>query len=198
MALSSDRKPVEETDLSRFNNDWFTPGGVFRRSLWYLTNALFFLNPLHPFSGVKVWLLRLFGARIGKGVVIKPGTNIKFPWQLSIGDHCWIGENVWIDNLTKVTIGSHVCLSQGAMILTGNHDFTSRHFDLMIGAITLQNGVWIGARAVVCPGVTCYSHAVLTVQSVATGDLESYGIYQGNPAVKIRDRKIEIKNDKKA
>ncbi len=136
-------------------------------------------------------LLRLFGARIGRGVVIKPAVNIKYPWKLIVGDHCWIGENVWIDNLADVKIGSHVCLSQGAMLLTGNHDFTSPSFDLKPAEIVLHDGVWIGARAVVCPGVTCRSHAVLTVQSVATRDLEAYSVNQGNPAVKVKDRVID-------
>jgi len=178
-------------DNSTFNNHWYQPG----RSkpvlfLWYFVNGMFFLNPLNPLSGLKIWLLRLFGARIGKDVVIKPGVNIKYPWRLEIGDHTWIGEQVWIDNLANVRLGAHVCLSQGAMLLTGNHDYKSPSFDLKIGNIMLENGVWIGTKATVCPGVTCASHAVLSVGSVATSDLEAYSIYQGNPAQKVRDRII--------
>lgn len=132
----------------------------------------------------------MFGADIGKGVVIKPGVNIKSPWLLTIGDHVWIGENAWIDNLVRVRIGNSACISQGAMLLTGNHDYTKSSFDLITGEIILEEGVWIGAKAVVCPGVICRSHAVLTVSSVASSELEAYSIYRGNPAVKIRDRKI--------
>ncbi len=178
-------------DNSSFNNTWYQPG----RSkaillLWFLINALFFQNPANPWSGLKIWLLRLFGARIGKGVVIKPSVNIKYPWRLEIGDYSWIGEDVWIDNLADIRLGANVCLSQGAFLLTGNHDYRSAAFDLKIGNIVLEDGVWIGAKAVVCPGVTCFSHAVLTVNSVATANLEAYGVYQGNPAQKIRDRII--------
>lgn len=133
--------------------------------------------------------MRLFGAKVGKGVVIKPSVNIKSPWRLVIGDHAWIGEFVWIDNLVNVQIGNNCCLSQGAFLLTGNHDYKKTSFDLITGSIVLENGVWIGAKAVVCPGVTCHSHAVLTVGSVATDDLDANGIYQGNPAVKVRERK---------
>jgi putative colanic acid biosynthesis acetyltransferase WcaF len=158
--------------------------------LWYYTNILFFRSYLFPSSRFKMFILRLFGAKIGKGIVVKPGVNIKYPWLLEIGEYTWIGEGVWIDNLTTVKIGSNVCISQGAMLLTGNHDFKKTSFDLIVGSVILENGVWIGAKSVVCPGVKCNTHSVLSVSSVATHDLESYFIYQGNPALKIRERNL--------
>jgi putative colanic acid biosynthesis acetyltransferase WcaF len=124
-------------------------------------------------------------------VCIKPHVHIKYPWKLTIGDHVWIGEQVWIDNLADVKIGNQVCVSQGAYLLTGNHDFKKETFDLIIGAIVLEDGVWIGAKSVVCPGITCRSHAILTVGSVANRDLDAFGIYRGNPAEKIRVRVME-------
>ena len=181
-----------ETDLSHYDNSWYDTGGSsIKRILWYFTNVLFFKNYLNPSSGLKVWLLRLFGAKIGNGVVMKPGVNVKYPWLLYIGDHTWIGENVWIDNLAMVRIGSNVCISQGAMLLCGNHNYKKTTFDLMIGEITLENGSWIGARSVVCPRVTTHSHAVLGVSSVANHDLDAYCIYQGCPAVKVGERVID-------
>ena len=178
-----------KTNLYLYNNSWYNPGGSsLKRMLWYFTNILFFMNPLNPISGIKVRLLRCFGAKIGKGVVIKPSVNIKYPWNLSIGDYTWIGENVWIDNLVQVTIGSNVCVSQGAMLLCGNYKKST--FDLMVGKIVLEDGCWVGAQSVVCPGVTLYSHAVLGVASVANRNLEAYTIYQGNPAQKMRERVI--------
>lgn len=158
--------------------------------MWYFVNVLFFVSHIIPFSGFKIWFLKLFGAKVGYRVVIKPGVNIKYPWKLVIGDYSWIGEDVWIDNLEQVIIGSNVCISQGAMLLTGNHNYKKSSFDLMLGEITLEDGVWIGAKSVVCPGVTCHSHSVLAVGSIATKDLEAYTIYQGNPALPIRKRII--------
>lgn len=179
-----------KADLSRFNNDWYQPGPKWKIILWFITSSVF-LNSYLPLPvSLKVAVLRFFGARIGKGAVIKPAVNIKYPWFLEIGDHVWIGENVWIDNLAPVTIGNHACISQGAMLLTGNHDYRRSSFDLMIKPIVLEEGVWIGAQSVVCPGVTCHSHAVLSVGSVATRPLDAYGIYQGNPAVFVRKREI--------
>jgi len=181
-----------KTNLSSYTPYGYRPGStIIVRFIWYFINILFFKNPLNPFSGVKVFLLRLFGAKIGKGVNIKPSVNIKYPWNLTIGNYSWIGENVWIDNLTTVTIGANCCISQGAMLLCGNHDYRKSTFNLMVGAIILEDGVWIGAKATVCPGVTCCSHAVLSVCSVATQTLEPYAIYQGNPAIKIKARTID-------
>ena len=179
-----------KTDLSKYDNSWYQPGGAIKLLLWLWVNAVFFNHGLALFNGFKIILLRLFGAKIGVGVVIKPSVSIKYPWFLTIGNYVWIGEKVWIDNLTNVTIGNNVCLSQGVMLLTGNHNYTKPTFDLIIGEIILEDGVWLGAQSVVCPGITCKSHSVLTVGSMATKNLESYSIYQGNPAIKVRERKI--------
>lgn len=177
-----------KTDLSKYNNSWYHPGSGMKRTIWYFINVLFIKNAFNPSSKFRVWLLRAFGAQVGCNVVIKPGVNVKYPWLLEIGDYAWIGENVWIDNLAKVRIGNNVCISQGAMLLCGNHNYKKSAFDLMLGEITLEDGCWIGAQSVVCPKVTVHSHAVLGVASVAHHDLDAYWVYQGNPAVKVRER----------
>ena len=100
----------------------------------------------------------------------------------------WIGEKVWIDNLGSVSIGNNVCISQGAMLLTGNHNYYSETFDLMVRPIVVEDGVWIGAKATIAPGVTCKANSVLTMGSVLTGNMENNAIYQGNPAVKKKVR----------
>jgi len=181
-----------QVNLSLYNNSWYKPGAnIIKRILWYYTNILFFKNSFNIFSFTKVFLLRIFGAKVGKNITIKPSVNIKCPWYLEIGDNVWIGENVWIDNLTYIIIGNNVCISQGAMLLCGNHNYKKERFDLIIGKIVLENGVWIGAKSIVCPNVTLHSHAILSVNSVATNDLEPYYIYQGNPAKKNRLRIID-------
>lgn len=183
--------PSGKTDLSKFNNSWFRPGNPLKRGLWFIVNAVFFLCPLSAFSFAKVFLLRLFGAKVGRGVVIKPSVNIKYPWKLSIGNFSWIGENVWIDNLGEVLIGDNVCISQGALILSGNHDYKKPAFDLKVERIIIEDGVWIGAKCLVTQGVVCGSHSVLSAGSVASSSMEPYAVYRGNPALKVRERKIE-------
>ncbi|MGA0558498.1 WcaF family extracellular polysaccharide biosynthesis acetyltransferase [Larkinella sp. VNQ87] len=178
------------TDLSVYDNSWWKPGPKWKIILWFLVSPVFINTYLPVPMALKRLVLRLFGAKIGVGLAIKPGVNIKFPWLLTIGNYVWIGEKVWIDNLTEVTIGDHACISQGALLETGNHNYRIRTFDLFVKPIHLENGVWIGANSVVCPGVTCHSHSILTAGSVATRSLDAYGIYQGNPAVWVKTREI--------
>lgn len=174
---------MAKTDLSKYNNSWYRPGTKAKILLWYFISRVF-INTSIPFpSALKRSILILFGAQIGKRVVIKQRVSIKYPWYLIIGDETWIGENVWIDNLAEVQIGKNCCLSQGCMLLTGNHNFKLPTFDLIVEPIKLGDGSWVGAKAVVCPGVIMGSHSVLSVGSVATRDLEEYAIFQGNPAV---------------
>jgi len=185
----------KQTRLDLYNNSWYRPGGSsFRRLLWYAVNVLVFNHGLFPLSGFKCFLLRLFGAKIGKGVVIKPTVNIKYPWHLEIGDFAWIGEEVWIDNLGKVSIGAHACISQGALLLCGNHNLRKSAFDLIVGSIVLEEGVWIGAKAIVCPGIKAGSHSVLTAGAVATKNMDEWGIYSGNPAARVRTRILDEKD----
>ncbi|HEY4205312.1 MAG TPA: WcaF family extracellular polysaccharide biosynthesis acetyltransferase [Puia sp.] len=161
-----------------------------KQTVWYFVNIIFFKNPFNIFSATKVALLKAFGARVGKGVVIKPAVNIKFPWKLQLGENTWIGEEVWIDNLSDVVIGRNVTLSQGCLILTGGHDATRTSFDFLSQPIKIEDGVWIGARAVVGGGATCATHSILGINSVTEKDLEPYTIYKGNPAVPVITRNI--------
>lgn len=179
-----------KTDLSKYNNSWYQPGSKVKRLLWYFINELFLKCSLNPSSGLRIFWLKCFGAKIGEGVVIKPGVNIKYPWKLTVGNHCWIGEGVWIDNLDQVTLEDHVCISQGAFLLCGNHNYKLSSFDLMTAPIILKEGSWVGAKGIVGPGVTMKSHSVLSLGSITTKNLEAYGVYRGNPAVKIKEREI--------
>ena len=99
------------SDLSKFNNKSYNPGSILRRFLWYFVNIIFFKSSIFPFNFIKVFFLKLFGARVGKGVIVKPNVNIKYPWKLNIGNYVWIGENVWIDNLDDVIISSTIILA---------------------------------------------------------------------------------------
>ena len=179
-----------KSNLANFNNIWYKPGSKIKILSWYFINIIFFKSSLLIPNSVKSKLLKLFGGKIGSRVWYKPGINIKYPWFLDIGSDVWIGENVWIDNLAKITIGDNVCISQGAMLLTGNHNYKKSTFDLITGEIHLEEGVWAGAQTVVCPGVTMKSHSILTVGSVLTKDTEPYTIYQGNPATAVKHREI--------
>lgn len=175
--------------LANYDNGGYDPGAsIIKRIAWYVANAVVFDSYWVPYSPLKVALLRWFGARVGQRVVIKPRVRIKYPWRLTLGDDVWLGEDVWMDNLAEVTIGNDVCISQGAYLLTGNHDYKDPRFKLRLGAIRIDDGAWIGARVTVCPGVTVAASAVVTVGSVLQCNAVANTIYRGNPAVVIRAR----------
>jgi putative colanic acid biosynthesis acetyltransferase WcaF len=179
-------------DLASFRNPDYDPGrGRLVRAVWYLTSLLLFESGWFPFSGPKSWLLRCFGARVGAGLVIRPRVRIKYPWRLTVGDHCWIGQSVWIDNLADVELGSHVCVSQLVYLCTGSHDYRRRTFDLLTGVIRVDDGAWLGARCLVLGGVTVHANAVVAAGSVVTRDVARAAIVAGSPAKplpRVRER----------
>lgn len=160
---------------------------------WYLLKCGLFLSPL-PWPGrLKIAMLRLFGANIGQGVVIKPRVNIHFPWKLTVGDNVWLGEELFVLNFEPVVIGDDCCVSQRAFLCTGNHDFRDTRFSYRNAPIEIRRGAWIGAQAFVGPGVTVGAECVVTAGSVVTGDLPENAVCSGNPAVArgVRWRNVE-------
>jgi putative colanic acid biosynthesis acetyltransferase WcaF len=156
--------------------------------IWYLISAVAYEGSLFPVYRSKIWVLRVFGAQIGRGVVIKPKVYIKYPWNLEVGNDVWIGEGVRIDNLALVKLGSNVCVSQNAFLLTGNHNYRSEDFELMTGLITIEDEVWVGASSVVCPNTVLTQGTIITVGSVISGTTKANRVYRGNPAIDIKPR----------
>ena len=178
--------------LDQYSVGDYTPGAsLWKQLLWYFVGFPLVRSYFLPFSGLKVWLLRVFGAQIGQGVRLKPGIRVKFPWRLTVGDHVWIGEDVWLDNLASVTIGDQVCISQGVYLCTGNHDWSKPEFSLKPQPIVVEADSWLGAQSRVAPGVTIGQGAILTLGSVAVKSLDSMMVYQGNPAIAIKKRTIQ-------
>jgi putative colanic acid biosynthesis acetyltransferase WcaF len=164
---------------------------IFLQVLWYYGGAPLVRSHLITSSGFKCWILRLFGAKVGEGVRVKPGVRVKFPWRLVVGDFVWLGENCWIDNLAMVTIGNNSCISQGVYICTGNHDWNDPAFGLKDAPVQVGVGCWLAARATIGPGVKVGDGAVLGLGGVASRSLEPMTIYGGNPAEYIKVRKIK-------
>lgn len=162
-------------DLSKFNNDGFDRGApLWKEVAWWLVRSLLFAPWFPVPSPLKVTALRAFGAKVGKDVVIRSRVNVTFPWRLEIGDQVWIGDEVCILSLDRVTLGSNVCLSQRSFLCTGSHDFNSESFDLKTAPIVIGEACWIGAQSFVGPGVTfgsasrCLAGSVV-VKEVAAG-----------------------------
>jgi len=156
-------------NLSTFNNANYSRGASrVKELLWWLVRSLLFAPWFPVPSSIKVTALRVFGAKVGEGVVIRSRVNITFPWNLEIGDHVWIGDEVLILSLAKVTIGNHVCLSQRAFLCTGSHDFRKESFDLITKPIVVEDSCWICAQAFVGPGVTVPSGTMVKAGRCAT------------------------------
>jgi len=170
-------------DLSTYENSSFQPGrGIAIRWLWYLVSLLLFESGWFPLSRPKAWLLRAFGASIGRGLVLKPHVRIKFPWRLRVGDYCWIGQGVWIDNLATVEFGSHVCVSQMAYLCTGSHDYRQRGFNLITNPIRVETGAWVGAGCILLGNVTVGANAIVAAGAVVSRNVPPATIVAGNPA----------------
>ncbi|MDR9402006.1 MAG: putative colanic acid biosynthesis acetyltransferase [Halothece sp. Uz-M2-17] len=175
--------------LDQYTTGSYTPGAPYwKQLLWYFVGRPLLETYWIPFSGFKIRLLTLFGAKIGSQVRIKPGVRVKFPWRLTLGDYVWLGENAWLDNLAPIIIESHVCVSQGVYLCTGNHNWNDPTFSLITAPITLEEGSWIAARAVIGPDVTVGRGAVLGLGSVTGKSLTPMTIYIGNPAQPIKKR----------
>lgn len=178
-------------ELKEYDNSWYHPGGSFaKRVMWMLFGQPIFASAWLPSSGLRVRLLRAFGARVSEGVVIKPGVKVKYPWHLELGAHCWIGEDCWIDNLTTVRVGRNACISQGAYLCTGNHDWSDPGFGLRIEPIQLGEGAWAGARSVLTPGTMLGAYAVVAAGAVVKGCVPEFEIHAGNPAQFVKMRRI--------
>jgi putative colanic acid biosynthesis acetyltransferase WcaF len=168
------------------------------RAVWFLLGSPIVSAKWLPLSLPRRGLLRLFGAKIGRGVILRPRVRVKNPWMLTVGEYSMIGEDVWIDNLAPITIGSHVCISQGAYLCTGNHDWSSPSFRYRLGEIHIGHGAWIGAKAIVGPGVSIGECAVVCLGSVAIKDIGVREIHAGNPAAFVRQRTFYSENDSPA
>ena len=156
--------------------------------LWYFFKLVFFQSAWPWPNILKRILLRVFGAEIGRGVVIKPRVNIHFPWKFVVGDYAWIGEEVFVLNFEKVVIGRHACVSQRAFLCTGNHDFRDPTMPYRNRPINIGSGAWIGAQCFVAPGITIGDDAVVSAGSVVTKDQPTGIVCGGNPCIAIRGR----------
>lgn len=171
-------------NLEIYDNSWFDRGAPrWKEALWQFTSIMCFRLPVPLPSSIRVFLLRLFGAHIGTGVVVRSGVNITFPWRLSIGDHVWIGEQVTILSLAPVNIGSHVCISQQAFLCTGSHQFLSPGFDLIVSPISVLDRSWVAAKAFVGAGTTVGPDSVVGAGAVVVRNVPPGHMALGSPAV---------------
>jgi putative colanic acid biosynthesis acetyltransferase WcaF len=154
---------------------------------WCVQSTLFRLSPQFLYSWRR-FLLRLFGAKIGKGVLLRPTVNIVYPWKLEIGDYSQVGDDVVLYTLDQIHIGQHTVISQKCYLCAGTHDHQSENFVLVGGAIKIGNSVWIATDTFVHPGVKIADKVLIAARSTVTKDVEIPAIYAGNPCIRVKDR----------
>lgn len=161
------------------------------RVVWQLVWVLFFRLSPAPLHGWRAFLLRLFGATIGKGSHIYPAVKIWAPWQVTIGKGTGIANGVNLYSQGKITIGDRTTVSQGSHLCTGTHDYTLPEHPLFTAPIFIGNHVWIAAEVFVHPGVNIADGCVVGARSVVVGDLPAYTVCTGHPCRVIKPRQMK-------
>jgi putative colanic acid biosynthesis acetyltransferase WcaF len=179
-------------DLSRFRlpKDFRgRPGWVVQ--LWWLVQAILFRPSPQVFYGWRRFLLRLFGARVGDGVLVRPTVEVTYPWKVELGDHCWIGDNVTLYSLDDIRVGAHAVVSQKSYLCAGSHDIADPNFAITRSPITVGAGAWIATDVFVAPGCTIGENTVVGARSSVYRSLSSGMVFVGNPALPVRARITE-------
>ena len=153
--------------LKKFKKKDLYQGKLIKNFIWYIINNLVFYS-FFPFSNVKIWLLKIFGAKVGRNVILKEYIRIKFPDKLIIEDNVWIGAGVWIDNIAEVKIGENCCISQDVYFCTGNHNSKLETFDLIAEKIVVNKNSWIAAKCILGPGVEIKENSFVKIGSIIT------------------------------
>lgn len=158
---------------------------------WWLVQTLLFKTSPQFMYGWRRFLLRCFGARIGKKVMVRPTAHIQFPWKLHVADYSWIGDDVVLYNLDHIFIGSHTVISQRSYLCAGSHHHLSVDFSIYTKPILIKDQCWLAADVFVAPGVTIGEGTVVGSRSSVFKSLPGAKICFGTPAVVIKDRDKE-------
>ncbi|MEM0980445.1 MAG: hormogonium polysaccharide biosynthesis acetyltransferase HpsU [Cyanobacteria bacterium P01_H01_bin.58] len=184
--------PPSVVDLRQYDQSWYSPGRPkWLVLLWWLVQAVVFPLTLHAHHGPRCFLLRLFGAKIGKRVIIRPSARFYYPWKIAIGDYSWIGSGVELYSLDWIQIGEHCVVSQNSYLCTGSHDVTDQAFGLKTAPITLENGAWVATDCFVGPGVTIGANTVVGARSSVFGNLPAQHICLGTPCRPLKPREVK-------
>jgi putative colanic acid biosynthesis acetyltransferase WcaF len=181
---------IQDLKTFRQPSDFRGRSAVIVQMWWFIQSTLFALSPQVMYQWRNT-LLRLFGARIGKGVKIRPTAQVTYPWKISIGDWSWIGDDVTLYSLGEISIGHDTVVSQRSYICTGNHNYTSSSFDIVSKAIVIEDEVWIASDVFIAPGLTIGLGAVIEARSTVLSDLPAMMVYHGNPAKPVKPRRNE-------
>lgn len=178
-------------DLGSYRNDEGQRGrSKFVVQLWWLVQH-WLIHPSPQFMfGWRRFLWRLFGAKVGKGVRIRPSAKVTYPWKVSVGDESWIGDEVELYSLGAIEIGANTVVSQRSYLCAGAHDYLRLDFPLVTSPIRIEDQVWIAADCFIGPGVTIGCGSVIGARSLVLSDMPGGMLCFGNPAVPVKPRPV--------
>ena len=159
--------------------------------LWWIIQGTFFSTSPQFMYKWRCWLLRIFGASIGTGVIIRPSVRITYPWNVSIGDYSWIGDHAELYSLGEIEIGSNTVISQNSYLCSGSHDLSKETFDINAQKITIEDEVWVASDVFVAPGVTIKKGAVIGARSTVLNNMPEGMVCYGYPCKPIKPRNTE-------
>ena len=160
------------------------------QSWWFVQATLFRFSPQFMY-GWRRFLLRSFGAKIGKNVILRPTVKITYPWKVKIGNYSWIGDEVTLYSLGEIEIGNNTVISQKSYLCTGSHDYTKNDFPIHAKKITIEDECWIATDVYIAPEVNIGKGAVVGSRSSVFKDLEGGKVYMGSPAKYLKNRIVE-------
>ncbi|NEW07157.1 colanic acid biosynthesis acetyltransferase WcaF [Paenibacillus sp. SYP-B3998] len=175
--------------LDLYNQDWYTRG---RNSivvlLWWFIQGSVFKYSIHNMYGWRRFLLRLFGAKIGKNVQVRASARFTYPWKVVIEDYSWIGDNAELYSLDAIHVGKHCVISQNSYLCTGTHDIHDPHFGLITKPIHIKDGAWVASDSFIYPGVTIGEMSVVAARSTVIKDIPMNEVHAGAPAKYLKQR----------
>ncbi|WP_148630534.1 WcaF family extracellular polysaccharide biosynthesis acetyltransferase [Bacillus sp. E214] len=181
-----------KVELEKYNQSWYSRG---RSSvvvlLWWFIQGTIFRYSFHNMYNWRIYLLKLFGAKIGKKVKIRSSAKFTYPWKITIGNYSWIGDDVNLYSLDKIEIGENCVISQKSYLCTGTHDLKDPYFGLITKPIKIKDGAWIASDVFIHPGVTIHEMAVAAARSTVTKDIPASEVHGGSPAKFIKKRPKE-------
>lgn len=178
---------IQQLNTFKLPNN-FRGKNAFTVQLWWIVQSILFRTSPQIMYGYRRFLLRIFGAKIGKNVIIRPSVKITYPWKTSIGDYSWIGDDVSLYSLGEIVIGKNVVISQKSYLCTGSHDYLNSSFSIFAKKIVIEDECWIATDVFVAPGVTIKKGTVVGSRSSVYKNLPANKVCVGNPVKIIRDR----------
>ena len=185
--MIEDGRQAQRLDLFRVPADFRGRSAVIVQLWWFVQSTLFSMSPQFMF-GWRRWLLRMFGAKIGKKVLIRSSARVTYPWNVSIGDFAWVGDDAVLYSLGEIEIGANAVVSQRSYLCAASHVYMQVDFPIYAKKVHIGAQAWLATDVFVAPGVTIGEGTVVGARSSVFEDLPPMMVCVGSPAKPVKPR----------